>query len=135
MITIAVGDNVLGEIAVVSAMYNPVRTTEEFLAIGKDNASMAKKYVLMNDLDFGGARVHAFSSYKTRTSITFTGIFDGNGYTISNIEPYANTLDPSDRDRAIFGYMDKGAIVRNVSFVGVRRRTDFPSCPTGAKTA
>lgn len=125
VITIAVGDNVLGEIAVVSAMYNPVRTTEEFLAIGKDNASMAKKYVLMNDLDFGGARVHAFSSYKTSSSITFTGIFDGNGYTISNIEPYANILNSSDRDRAIFGYMDKGAIVRNVSFVGVKAADRF----------
>ena len=119
-VSVSVGDNVLGKISVVSNMYVPVRTTEEFLAIGTDASTMSKKYLLMNDLDFEGAAVYAFSSYKTKASITFTGIFDGNGYTIKNLEPRANTSVAGDTDRAIFGYMDKGAIVRNVSFTGVK---------------
>lgn len=119
-VSVSVGENVLGKITVISNMYVPVRTTEEFLAIGTDVSTMSKKYLLMNDLDFEGAAVYAFSSYKTKAAITFTGIFDGNGYTIKNLEPRANTSVSGDTDRAVFGYMDKGAIVRNVSFTGVK---------------
>lgn len=124
-IVISVDGIELGTISFVSEMYLPVASTDDFLAIGTDKNTMSLKYALVKDLDFENARVNAFSSYKTRANITFTGIFDGNGHTIANIEPYANTSDSTDRDRAIFGYMDGGAIVRNVSFVGVRAADRF----------
>ena len=124
-VQVVVNDTVMLSISVTCNVYQPVRTTEEFLAIGTDAETMSQKYILMNDLDFKGARIYAFSSYKTQGTIKFTGVFDGNGHTIANIEPYANTTDSLDRDRAIFGYMDGGAIVRNVSFVGVRAADRF----------
>lgn len=124
-ISVSVGDAVLGTITVVSNMYIPVRTTQEFLAIGTNAQTMSKKYLLMNDLDFEGAPIYAFSSYKTSATIKFTGIFDGNGYTIADFEPRANQINAGDADRAIFGYMDQGAIVRNVAFIDVKAADRF----------
>ena len=124
-VEVVVDGTVLLMVKIVCNLYHPVRTTADFLAIGTNSETMAAKYILMNDLDFEGARVEAFSSYKTAGTVKFTGIFDGNGYTISNIEPYANAADSTDRDRAIFGYMDGGAVVRNVAFTGVRAADRF----------
>ena len=92
-----------------------ISTTEEFLNI-KNNLS--GHYMLVNDLDFEGAKVKAFSSWNTWSSnpeAVFKGVFDGQNYTIKNLQP----IPESGNDAAIFGYMASGSIVRNVNFIGV----------------
>ena len=57
--------------------WNKITTVNEFLSIKND---LDGYFMLMNDLDFKGATVEAFSSYKTYNSTSskgFTGIFDG----------------------------------------------------------
>ncbi|MBO4939717.1 MAG: hypothetical protein J6D30_01630 [Clostridia bacterium] len=118
-IAMKLGDVDLGEISVSVELYNKVTTTAEFLAIGKDATSMAKKYMLMNDLDFEGATVNGFSSYNSKATITFKGVFDGNGHTISNIV-IGKPVNPAANDYAIFGYMEGNAAVRNLSIIGAK---------------
>ena len=122
-INVSVGAANLATITVTSNMWNKVSTNAEFLAIGTDKTTMAKKYKLAADLDFAGEAITAFSSYNIQKNlgISFTGIFDGDGHSISNFEPMYNTKAvSSDRDRSIFGYLEGGAIVRNVAFYGVK---------------
>ena len=103
----------------VNVAWHPVRNIEEFLAIGTNKITMSYSYLLMNDIDFEGATITEFSSWDTwnadNTDI-FSGVFDGQGYTISNLQPIAKngTNNPS-----IFGYMSIDSIVRNVNFIGV----------------
>ena len=103
----------------INNVWRLVSTVEEFLAIGNDKTTMSYKYKLINDIDFEGATITEFSSWDTWNADNadiFSGIFDGQGYTISNFKPIVknNTNNPS-----IFGYMGEGSIVRNVNFTGV----------------
>ena len=103
----------------VSKIWHPVKTVEDFLAIGASKTSMSYNYKLMNNLDFKGAQVAAFSSWNTWNADNdnvFKGVFDGQGYTISNIQPVAQS---GSSDSSIFGYMDIGSVVKNVNFIGV----------------
>lgn len=103
-------------------IYSPIRTVEEFLAIGTSQETLSGHYLLMNDLDFANANIQAFTSYKTYTSslkTAFSGSFDGQGHTIYRFAPDYNRNDASDRDRSLFGYMTSTAIVKNVNFIGV----------------
>ncbi len=63
-----------------------INSLEDFLAIDDSNISRASKYVLNTDLDFS-----SFSKESGQSVITgiFTGIIDGNGYTIKNLNNYA----------------------------------------------
>ncbi|MDD4000389.1 MAG: hypothetical protein PHX62_05820, partial [Bacilli bacterium] len=122
LIGIYAGAILLATINVESIMYNPVYTNEEFLAIGTNLETLSAKYILMNDLDFNNAKINAFSSWKTFNSdskLAFSGVFDGNNYSIKNFEPIYNTTDSSDRDISLFGFLRPGAVVRNVNFLGV----------------
>ena len=106
-------------IVTVNNVWRLVSTVEEFLAIANNKTTMSYKYRLINNLDFEGATITEFSSWDTwnadNTDI-FSGVFDGQGYTISNFKPIAKngTNNPS-----IFGYMGEGSIVKNVNFIGV----------------
>ncbi|MDD3958379.1 MAG: hypothetical protein PHO96_05770, partial [Candidatus Izemoplasmatales bacterium] len=127
-INVVIDQQTLFSIEINSIMYQPVTTTAEFLAIGTNLTTLSGKYLLMNDLDFGGQAIYAFSSYKTKNSpsaLAFSGIFDGNNHTIANFEPHQNQLDSTDRDRSIFGYLTPSAIVKNTNFIGAigRERT------------
>lgn len=104
-------------------LWNAVKTTQDFLAMGNN---LSGKYKLMNNIDFEGATIVAFSSWKTMndasapTKFSWTGAFDGQGYTVSNFTVDFNKTVASDRDRSIFGYMSAGSSVKNVNFVGAK---------------
>ena len=103
----------------VNNLWHTVSTVEEFLAIGTDKITMSYKYKLTSDIDFEGATITEFSSWDTwnaDNTAVFSGVFDGQGYTIKNFQPIAKngTNNPS-----IFGYMSEGSSVRNVNFIGV----------------
>ncbi|MBQ3572334.1 MAG: hypothetical protein IJA15_05870, partial [Clostridia bacterium] len=108
--------------------YNPIYTTAEFLAMGTNVETMSKNYILMNDLDFGGAQIKSFCAWQTHSThqVRWYGIFDGDGHTVSNFtsmwNDWAGTAwaATGNRDRGIFGYMWEGSVVRNVSFLNVK---------------
>ena len=57
--------------------YTPISTAEEL-----KNISLNGKYILLNDIDLGGAE---WTPIGTKEN-PFTGEFDGNGYTVSNFK-------------------------------------------------
>ena len=81
-------------------------------------------YVLAGDLDLGGAIIHPGHNYQQSN---FIGVFDGNGYTISNFVV---------GDGGIFGGL-KGATIKNVNFEGVtvNIRDYYPGWNYGALLA
>lgn len=107
-------------------VFNKVSTTSDFLAIGNDINSMKEYYKLVNDIDFKGQTIKAFSSYHSNlnTKLAFYGIFDGQGYTVANFTPMYNATfhkdGKSDRDISIFGLLNGAAIVKNTNFIGVK---------------
>lgn len=123
-ITITSSDDAAPATVTVTVMaYTPITTNDEFLAIGTDNVTMAGSYMLMKDLDFDGATINAFSDYKTQTgqanACVFSGIFDGNGHTISNFTSAPYVKVSGRNDCGVFGRVE-GGIIRNVSFTGVK---------------
>ena len=99
--------------------YYPVRTVEEFLAIGTDQTTMSYKYLLMNDIDFGGATVHALSSYGSRNTLAFKGSFDGQGHTLSNMVLAKSNVPNSGSDAALFGYIcSDSTVIKNLNVIG-----------------
>ena len=73
--------------------------------------SPAGLYVLMNDVDLAGAP--AIRNYNVTTS--FHGIFEGNGYTISN--PVVEMK--SNKNSGLFGPLQSGCAIRNLALINV----------------
>ncbi|RIA78601.1 hypothetical protein EI71_00162 [Anaeroplasma bactoclasticum] len=81
-----------------------IKTVDDFLAMKDDRDG---EYTLMNDIDFSGEKL---TGLFNSSSQSFTGVFNGNGYTISNF-----LFESS--DNGIFGYT-KDALIKNVKIVG-----------------
>lgn len=79
------------------ADYNIITTPEEFL-----NMQLDKKYILMNDIDFSGKDYSIIGESNTSA---FTGIFDGNNYTIRNVN-----IESSNQYVGLFGYINGGTV-------------------------
>lgn len=95
--------------------WTKITTVAEFLAI--DN-NLDGYFKLMNDIDFKGAKVKAFTSWNTwnaNNNDVFSGVFDGQNYSVMNLQP----IPESGNDASIFGYMIQGSVVKNVNFIGV----------------
>ena len=73
-----------------------ISTTEEFLAMGSNRTGA---FVLQNDLDFTG------KVFTTPFTSAFTGSFDGQGFTISNI-----SITDSRLYNGVFGYISSGSV-------------------------
>lgn len=117
-IEVLVDSNVMLTIGVVCNVYKPVRTAADFEAIRN---AQNKKYILMNDIDFGGITFSAFSCWATAInssrSSQFTGIFDGNGYSLLNINP-GQEVGSGSNDWSIFGVVGQTGVIRNLSIIG-----------------
>lgn len=85
-----------------------INTVEDFMAMG-DNPE--GNYVLGQDIDFSG---HDFISPFENTKKTFSGTFDGNGFTLSNI-----TFVSSSGNIGIFAYVSTGTI-KNLDITNVK---------------
>lgn len=97
-------------------VFRAVRTPFDFLAISND---LNGKYMLKNDIDFSGIDYKTIAHYDNSSSgkTGFSGILDGNGYALKNIDitpsaPYKNST-------ALFGVI-KGGTVRNIEITGLR---------------
>lgn len=117
-VEVVVNDTVMLTIEVVCNVYKPVRTAADFEAIRN---AQNKKYILMNDIDFGGATFSAFSCWTTAvnasTSSQFTGVFEGNGYSLLNINP-GQEVGSGSNDWSIFGVVGQKGVIRNLSIIG-----------------
>ena len=101
--------------------YHPIFTIEDFKAIGTNSNTMSYKYKLMNDIDFRGATVNSLSSYGSRNTLAFTGVFDGQGYTFSNMVLAKSLVPDSAADASLFGYINaKDAVIKNLNVSGAK---------------
>ncbi len=76
----------------------------------KDSDAHAK---LMNDIDLEGSETNKWTPIGNSESTAYTGTFDGNGKTISGL--YINN---STNDQGLFGCLDQGGTVQNLSVSG-----------------
>ncbi len=84
-----------------------IKTCDDFYNLVTGSTKSTVIYLLQNDLDFEG--------YEWKTSSqTFGGLFNGNGYTIKNI----NIVNETRKQTAIFYKLKKGTIM-NVSFENI----------------
>ena len=60
--------------------FTEITTAEQFKAIGNDETSLGKNYVLGADIDFGGEEITPIGD----SAKPFTGKFSGDGHTVSN---------------------------------------------------
>ena len=69
-----------------------------------------KNVYLTSDVDCGGSELF--------NRVTYSGIFNGNGYTVSNfkVAKFGTTRNPA---CAMFETLSDGAVIKNVSFTGV----------------
>ena len=93
-----------------------IKTTDDFMAIDDSLSNLGKSYILMNDLDFTGIEFEPIGT----SSGPFKGIFNGNGYIISNIT-FNNSSTGEIDDVGLFGYAD-GAEISNVVLKDVNIR-------------
>ena len=91
--------------------YIEIRTVNDLKGITATTDYNTKSYKLMADIDM------RYESW--RIGGTFTGVFDGNGHTISNIY-CANPWDTS----GFFQTLGDGAVVRNLSLRGGKVTTN-----------
>ena len=95
-----------------------IRTTDDLMKIDDSATNLSLDYILMNDIDFKGKTFTPIGN----PSSPFTGTFNGNDYTISNI-----TFNSTRYYVGLFGYASnaefndvvlKDVNVRGANFVG-----------------
>jgi hypothetical protein len=93
----------------------------DWYGLDKVRYNLNGHHTLMNDLDFtteGYAAVHSGKGWQPigiSKRDQFTGSFDGQGNNISDL--YINR--PNDDNVGLFGYVDKGGVIKNVRVVDV----------------
>jgi hypothetical protein len=89
----------------VPAGYTAIRTAAELDAVRNN---LSGSYILMNDIDLAGwGNWETIGNNKTRED-RFSGIFDGNGYVVSNISLDINRA--GDLGVGLFKYVENGKI-------------------------
>ena len=102
----------------VTAIYHPITTKEEFLAIGTSQETMSFAYKLMNDIDFNGVEVASFAS-KNNNELYFSGIFDGQGHSLMNFK-LVKPNDNTNFDVGLFGSIRSNGVVKNLNVIGAQ---------------
>lgn len=95
-----VTDEELGSIDAIPEGFLPVRTEDDLMKM-KGN----KNYILLNDIEITDDFIHAAVDYDE-----FTGIFDGNGHTISGLQ----LIDTKGKYIGLFPVINEGAVIKNL---------------------
>ena len=79
-------------------------------------------YKLTNNIDLEGGLVETLAHYSAghNSASGFKGVFDGNGYTISNF--YAGYNGAISANSSLFGWVGTTGVVKNVNLIGVEIR-------------
>ena len=87
--------------------YILIQTPEELLALAEKDTDLSQNYRLAGDIDMTGVAGKAIGKYTTGSDVKpFTGIFDGNGYSIKHL---------SLSGEALFSYVGETGVVRNLT--------------------
>lgn len=87
--------------------YILIQTPEELLALAEKDADLSQNYRLAGDIDMTGVAGKAIGKFSTGSDARpFTGIFDGNGYSIRHL---------SLSGEALFSYVGEAGVVRNLT--------------------
>lgn len=91
--------------------WEQISTAAQFQAM-KDAYQL--NYCLVNDIDFGGNVFESITNWTNTDSdsLYFSGIFDGNGFTVRNVVVKGN-------NRGIWGRTATTAIIRNTTFENI----------------
>lgn len=97
-----------------------IRTAEQLKMIGQEGYPLDGSYILDCDIDLGGedwtplAYNHSTKGYQYKTDTSFSGVLDGNGYTIRNMK--AVSVDASHSYAGLFGVVSGNAQIKNIRF-------------------
>ena len=103
------------KVTVVEGAAKVISTAEDFVNMRKTaNAEgyNVNDYILANDIDLAGVTLDAAGDL-TFSSVTFKGVFDGNGHTIKN----ASFTQTGSKQGLMFDKLE-GATIKNVKFFG-----------------
>ena len=104
---------------------NPFIITEAKQLFNIPKISMDSNYKLANDIDLKNYNWTALGGFYNQEQ--FTGTFDGDGHTISNMTKTTNISEIGNRVYfGFFGVIGKGGCFKNVTFTGVNISTDGP---------
>ena len=95
-----VTDEELGSVDAIPEGFLPIRTEDDLMKM-KGN----KNYILLNDIEITDDFIHAAVDYDE-----FTGIFDGNGHTISGLQ----LIDTKGKYIGLFPVINEGAVIKNL---------------------
>ena len=115
--------------------YSPIYDVASFLSMSYEvsgnsvsdytltftNANLAKNYVLLNDIDFAGLTNYSpiapwFSG--TTNADKFSGIFDGQGYSLKNLSISHNDKANGNGQLGVFGQL-RNATIKNFNIIDV----------------
>lgn len=92
-------------------------TEEDIINLTLEDADLSKHYKLANDIELAGWYNKPIGS-ETKP---FTGIFDGQGFTISGIKGG----NEGAHNFGFFGHIGETGVVKNVAFVGAGKEVDL----------
>lgn len=96
-------------------MFHPVKTLADFNAIGATTKSLQGNYMLVSDIDAKDKAINTVACYEDSKTDQFSGVFDGNGHTISNCDPIARCKKTT--NCSLFGMVNTEGVIRNLNVV------------------
>lgn len=97
------------QVVAVFRSVHEIRTPAEFRRIGREPGyTLSDRYRLMADLDFTGEP--GLSPIGPDSTNSFTGVFDGNGHTLRNLQ----IGTPTNSTSALFGWVGAGGEIRDL---------------------
>jgi hypothetical protein len=90
-----------------------IATAEDLMMLGETPEDYDKHFIMTADIDLD-PNLPGRKVFDRAVIGTFTGVFDGNGHTISNL-----TIDGRDYSLGLFGYTESGADIRGVGVIDV----------------
>jgi hypothetical protein len=94
---------------------NPWTGITDLAGLDAIRDDLSSDYVILNDIDGGGAVFETIGLYDGQESRHFAGTLDGNGHTVSNIEIRSG----HDTD-GLFGQTAATSVIRRVAFRGIK---------------
>ena len=110
------------DVTYTAMMYHPVKTVADFNAIGATTQSLRESYILTKDIDAAGETINTVAHNDTGKA--FSGVFDGNGHTISNCTPTTSTANKG-FNCSLFGTVAASGVIRNLNVVNATINTRF----------
>jgi hypothetical protein len=95
-----------------------ISTVADWQELIATSADYGKNFILLNDIDFGGANLTPVG----KPSTPFTGVFNGNGFSVCN----AVVNPPNQYYVGLFGYIGTGGLIQNLAIVNSTIQGDTP---------